>query len=819
MKLSMLWLSDYVDVHEFFSEPEKLAARLTAVGIEVEGIDDLAKKFNNVVIGEILVKDVHPHADRLSLCQVDVGDGKNRQIVCGATNHHQGDKVVVALPGAVLPGNFEIKLSKIRQIESQGMLCSEVELGLAKESPGIMILPGEAPLGESFANYMGLNDVIFELSVTPNRADCLSHLGLAREVGALLGREVKPPGLELKEAKGASTRERVKLAVKSIDLCPRYAGRAIFGVKVGPSPDWLRSRLEKVGINSINNVVDVTNYVMLEFGQPLHAFDLDLIKDKTIVVDQSLVGEKFTSLDGTELELSGEELTIRDGSGPVALAGIVGGLNSGVKEATCDLFIESACFLRESVRKTARKWGIDTDSSYRFSRGTDPEGVLRALNRACLLILDVAGGSLSKDFYDACPQPFSRRPIAIRHDYLEERLGYPVQIENFEKWMKRIGCQIRPSTEGDWQVQPPPYRWDLDLAIDLVEEYARFEGYDKIPEVFPPLTESPSSHASQFRLENRLNEWIAAEGYLQVVNYGFFGSQGRADFIGDPRNLNSVGLATPPEGVKVRNPLNDETNEMRVSLLPGLFKNLVSNFRQGMSYGRLFETGFVFSQTEKAYKEESRVALVGWGQPKSIWAGAGAGGGGDTCPTVFSLKASIENILSKLLIASYQWRKLSGESAPSFVHPGQAVGLFVEGKMIGVLGTLHPLLAQQHKLRTSVAVAEFTFEGFVRGQPRVPKAKPFSRFPSVERDLAFLVPFSVEAGEILKEIRKQSGPLLEDASIFDVYAGDQLEEGMRSIAYRMVFRDSNGTLNETQLVELQNKLADAVKNKYKVEVR
>jgi phenylalanyl-tRNA synthetase beta chain len=815
MKLSMKWLSDYVDVHEFFSEPEKLAARLTAVGIEVEGIDDLGKKYQKVVIGKILEKDVHPHADRLSLCQVDVGDGKNRQIVCGATNHQQGDKVVVALPGAVLPGDFEIKLSKIRQIESQGMLCSEVELGLAKESPGIMILPGEAPLGTSFADYRGLNDVIFELSVTPNRADCLSHLGLAREVGALLGRNVHQPSVELKEAKGDSTRERVKLEIKNTDLCPRYAGRGIFGVKVGPSPDWLKSRLEKVGINSINNVVDVTNYVMLEFGQPLHAFDLSLLRNKTVIVDEAIAGEKFISLDGTELEFSGEELVIRDGAGPVALAGIVGGVNSGVKEATCDLFIESAYFLRESVRKTARKWGIDTDSSYRFSRGTDPEGVLRALNRACLLILDVAGGSISKDFYDAYPQPFSRRPIAIRHEYLEERLGYPVQNENFEKWMKRIGCQIRPSTEGGWQVQPPPYRWDLDLAIDLVEEYARFEGYDQIPEVFPPLVESPSTHAPQFKLENRLNDWIAAEGYLQVVNYGFFSSQGRADFIGDPTNLNSVGLATPPDGVKVRNPLNDETNEMRVSLLPGLLKNLVSNFRQGMSYGRLFETGFVFYRTEKAYKEEARVALVGWGQPKNIW----ASGGGETCPTVYSLKASIENIFSKLLIASYQWRKLSSENAPSFIHPGQAVGLFVEGKMIGVLGTLHPLLAQQHKLRTSVALAEFTFEGLVRGQPRVPKAKAFSRFPSVERDLAFLVPSSVDAGEILKEIRKQSGSLLEDASIFDVYAGGQLGEGMRSVAYRMVFRDSNGTLNETQLVELQNKLADAVKKKYKLEVR
>ena len=813
MKISLRWLNDYVDVQDLFDAPDKVAAKLTAVGIEVEHVENMAEQFNHVVVGQVMVKDQHPNADRLSLCQVDIGSGENQQIVCGATNHKQGDKVVVAVPGAVLPGDFAIKKSKIRQVESLGMLCSEKELGLAEDSPGIMILPEDAPVGTPYAEYMGWNDVVFELSVTPNRADCLSHFGLAREVAAILGRGYEMPLANLQAGSG-STKDLVDLQVKNADLCPRYAGRAIFGVNVGPSPDWLKARLESVGLNSVNNVVDVTNYVMMEMGQPLHAFDVNELSGGKIVVDNAQPGEVFQSLDGTEYKLAGDELMIRDGQRPVALAGVVGGLNSGVTEKTQDIFVESAYFLRETVRRTSRKLGIDTDSGYRFSRGTDPEGVVLAMNRACELIQKVAGGEIAKDHHDFYPQPFSHSPIAIAHKYLEERLGYKADAKEFETWMKRLGCQVRPDTEGGWRVQPPPYRWDLEADVDLVEEFARLNGYENIPENFPPLVSSPSPHAFQFDQENRVNDLLVAEGYFQAVNYGFFGSKATAEFLGEAGRMKNVGLTTPEKGVGVRNPLNEETDEMRTSLLPGLFKNLLHNYRHDQHSGRLFETGFVFSQGKEGYEEECRIGLVAWGQAVDMWSKES-----NQRPVVYDLKATVENLLAKLLITSYQWREVKAEAMPSFVHPGQAVGLFVEGRLLGVMGSLHPLLAQENKLRHEVAVGEFTFDGLMRGQPRTPKAKRFSKFPAVERDLAFMVPAKVGANDILKEIRKQSGDLLEDAWIFDVYSGDKLEEGMRSIAYKMRFRDNEGTLAEDRLTDLQSKLVQAIKKRFNVEVR
>ena len=366
MKISLKWLNDYVDVTEFFQKPEELAEALTRAGLEVEDIVNRAKDFNHVVVGHILEKDKHPNADKLSLCRVSTGDVVH-QIVCGAQNHKAGDRVIVALPGAVLPGNFAIKKSAVRGVDSAGMLCSLKELGLAKESDGIAILPADAPVGKPYAEYGGYDDINFELKVTPNRADCLSHFGLAREVACLFGKELKAPKAEPKLS-AQSTKSAIKLEVKAFDLCPRYTGRYLKGVKVGPSPEWLKHRLESVGLNSINNIVDATNYVMMELGQPLHAFDANFIGGKTIIVDRAKAGEAFITLDGSEIKLTGEELTIRDDKHPVCLAGVVGGKNSGVSDGTTEVFLESAYFVPMSARKTSRTHGIDTDSAYRLDR-------------------------------------------------------------------------------------------------------------------------------------------------------------------------------------------------------------------------------------------------------------------------------------------------------------------------------------------------------------------------------------------------------------------------------------------------------------------
>lgn len=825
MKISLKWLNQYCNVEDYFSKPGELAERLTSAGIEVEGVEDRSRAFDKVVVGHIRELSAHPDADRLTLCQVDVGEEGLRPIVCGAKNHKAGDKVVVALPGAVLPGNFTIKVSKIRGVESQGMLASPSELGLAEDSEGILILPPEAPVGESFAQYWGLDDVIFDLSVTPNRADCLSHLGLARELACLLGRAFETPVSDFK-ATGAKTSDLVSLEVKNSKLCPRYAGRVIRGVKVGPSPQWLKSRLEAVEINSINNVVDVTNFVMLELGQPLHAFDIQHIQGGKIRVDNSEAGERFISLDGSEVVLMGEELVIRDDEKPVALAGVVGGQNSGVSDGTQDIFIESAHFTAETVRRTSRKFGIETDSAYRFARGTDPEMVVLAMNRACELILQLAGGEVAKDHYDHYPEPLPVASIDISVSYVAERLGYSVSEESFVDWMQRLGCQLENVQPGCYRVRPPLYRWDLTQDVDLVEEYGRLQGYEHIPEHFPPLKERPTTHSQDYVWQEKLSHWVMGEGYLQAVNYGFIGQEFARKFLGDVDLLASYGLETEKNPVALRNPLNEELNVMRVSLLPGLYKNLLHNCRYGNEYGRLFEIGYVFGRSsssgtssdsgvsknggagsgqDMAYEQRFRLALLGWGQSQGLWQKEVGR------PVVYDLKASLENILEQLSIVSYQWKKL--KDAPSFAHPGQCVGLFVEGRMVGLLTSLHPMLAQGEKIRHSVALAELDVEKLLRGQPRALKIQNFSKFPSVVRDIALVVPRGVEVAEVESQIRKTTGALLQKLEVFDVFRGGDLADNEASVAFRMTYQDRDGTLSETQLHELQEKLIQNISQK------
>ncbi len=810
MKISLKWLNDFVDVRDYFKKPEELAKILTSAGIEVDGLQDFAKNFNHVVIGQILELGQHPKADRLTLCQVDVGDGKPRQIVCGAKNHKQGDKVVVALPGAILPGNFEIKLSKIRDVESQGMLSSESELGLKEESEGILILPKDVQVGLSFAEYQGLNDIIFELSITPNRADCLSHYGLAREVACLLGRSCLIPNPEFKTGP-AETKKSIDLKLENSESCPRYSGRLVRSVKVGPSPAWLKARLEALDLKSINNVVDVTNYVMMELGQPLHAFDLAFLEGGEVRVGNSKAGESFISLDATEIKLTGEELMIRDAKKPVALAGVVGGKNSGVSESTKDLFIESAHFLPELVRRTSRKFGIETDSSYRFSRGTDPEVVVLALNRACELIQSVAGGEVASDFYDLYPKPIKAPSVSVNLKYVEDRLGYPVEAKAFETWMTRLSCQFQVK-EGNYQITPPVYRWDLQQDVDFVEEFARLQGYDAIPENIPAVVHEPTPHEAKYLIEELLHKALTVEGFHQAVNYGFLSSVEQKQFLGSFEKLKACGLETSPEAIRIKNPLNERLDVMRLSLLPGLWQNALHNFRHGSNFGQIYECGESFI-LQDGYKERTHLALALWGQLESLWSK------GSVTPPVFQLKASVERMLAKLQIQGYQWRTLDSNSAPEFLHPGQAASLFVEGRLVGFIGTLHPAILSDNKMRQTLAVAEFDVEKLMRGQPRLTQAKSISKFPSVERDMAFVLPKDIPAGDLIKEIKKAGGDLVQSAWIFDVFEGGDLKAEERSVSYRILCQKKDSTLSEEDLSQLQTQVIGAVQKKFSARIR
>ena len=806
MKISLKWINEYVDISAELSNPSILARALIDAGLEVEGIENQAENFKNVVVGHIVELGRHPNADKLTLCQVDAGEGQPRQIVCGAKNHRQGDKVVVALPGAVLPGNFTIQLSKIRDVESQGMLCSQRELGFKEEIDGLLLLPKDAPVGTAFANYWGCDDVFFEINVTPNRADCLSHLGLAREISCLLDRPLKMP---LAKLNIGSTANKISVKLVEKEMCTRYTGRSVYGVKVGPSPAWLQNRLQAVGVNSINNIVDVTNFVMLEYGQPLHAFDADHLQGSQLSIEKAKAQEKFKSFDGTEFELQGDELTIRDQGRVVALAGVVGGLNSGVTDSTKNVFIEVAHFSAKGVRRTSRKLGIETDSSLRFSRGTDPEALLSVVDRACGLIQELAGGEISKDVVDANPAPSKRAHIGVEMAHVTERLGYPVSTNEFVSWMKRLHCKV---SGGDTRltVEAPSYRVDLESEIDLVEEFARLNGYDKIPEAFPAVVSRPLDHAATYLNEERVAQWLAQEGYLEARNYNFVSPKWQTGLY-DETIFKKLGLSAGGAAVSIRNPLSEETSVMRQSLLCGLLTNILHNVSRGELVGRLFETGFVFGRAEGGYLEPHRVALATWGARNDLWSKGHA-------PSVLELKATVQS-LARRLRGKIDFRPLAAADVPSFVHPGQVASLFYEGRTIGFIGALHPAFRDEHKVRVEGAVAEIDLSALMRGQPRVPKAQPVSKFQAVERDFALVMPQTLAVGDVVREIEKAGAPLLQSVAVFDVFKGGNLAEGQQSVAFRVILQDQAATLSEGQVNEATQKVLAALEKKFGIKTR
>lgn len=811
MKISLKWLNDHIDLSDYATKADDLARQLTAVGLEVEAVENAARDFQHVVVGHILKLERHPNADRLTVCQVDTGEGAPRQIVCGAKNHKQGDKVVATLPGAVLPGDFTIKKSKIRDVESLGMLASESELGLKKESEGILILPADAPVGMPFAQYFGLDDVVFEIKVTPNRADCLSHLGLARELGSLLGRPLKTSELAPKLSPGLSTRATVKVEVRDTGACSRYAGRVIKDIQVKDSPTWLKQRLEGIGLKSINNVVDVTNFIMMDVGQPLHAFDLAHLEGHTIIVDRAQIGEAFTTLDGTELKLTGDELTIRDANRAVCLAGAIGGLNSGVSAGTTSVFIESAHFAMDSVRKTARRHGLQTDSAYRFSRGTDRSGVPRALDRACALIQQVAGGSVAEDAYDLATARPPAKAITISAATVAERLGYPVNATDLEKVLKSLGCLVEPSGEN-FRVTPPEFRVDLEQDVDLVEEYGRLRGYDHIPETLPVLNYAPLAYDKTFLAEQRLAELARGAGLSQTVSFGFTSSKFQAQVLGAVDVFRKTGLEMDSEPVRLRNPLSEDLDVMRVSLLPNLLRALLHNIRHGNAEGRLFESGFVFRRGPEGYEQDARLGAVAWGERTGLWQKPG-----EPSRVFFDLKARLQAIFDKLLIAQVQWTPWA--TPPGLLHPAQAASIFIEGRNVGFIASLHPEWIMREKLRVGVALAELDVKALMRGQPRTVKFKSVSKFPAVERDLAFVMPKTTRAQDVAAEIKRTAGALLQSVDVFDVFNGGNLQADERSVAYRLILQDQENTLSDERLTQLQAQIVANVEKKFALKVR
>ena len=801
MKVTLNWLKQYVD---FDWSPEELSERLTMLGIEVEGAQKVAGEFEGIVVAQVLTRDKHPNADKLSLCRVNDGKGE-RQIVCGAHNFKSGDKVPLILPGATLPAMgseppLTIKVGKIRGVESQGMMCSPQELGLPDQVDGLLILREDAQVGQPFAQYLGRSagDVVYDLEITPNRPDLNSVIGIAREVSALTGNPLRLPQLTAPGKSGAQKASDLAcIRLDAPDLCPRYVARVVLGVKVGPSPDWLRNILEKVGIRSISNVVDVTNYVMLESGQPLHAFDYHLLaksggSSPAIVVRRARADEKFKTLDGQERALTADMLLIADETKAVALAGIMGGQNSEIGSHTVDVLIESAYFKPQNIRATSKKLELRTESSYRFERGADIEMCNWASRRAAQLILETAGGSLAEGVVDAYPKPFEPKQIALRHTAANSLFGVQIPAEEQTRFLNKLGLETvsGSSAQQTTVFRIPSFRVDVKREIDLIEEVARLYGVDKIPA-------TPPRGAVGSNAYDAIHDQLADARRL-LTGLGLFEAQGQT-LISD--NANHL---TRAEGfVPLANPLSSDMNILRSSLLPGLLDALRHNLSHRNNDVALFEVGRVFQGGENTVEERHLgIALTG-GRHPLFWSGDDREARFD----IFELKGILEEFFDQFGLRSLNYARRA-ESTPLFIESATVhLGKF----QLGEFGQLLPPLAKRYDLRDPVFLAELNFDLLLARRNASKAFKPLPAFPSIRRDVAMIVPEATTHEAVLQTVKQAKPSNLDSVELFDVFRGKHVPAGQKSMAYAFTYRSADRTLTDAEVNSAHEKLVEQFK--------
>lgn len=837
MKVTLNWLKQYVD---FNWSPEELTERLTMLGLEVEGVHKVAGEFEGIVVAQVITRDKHPNADKLSVCRVNDGRGE-RQIVCGAQNFKAGDKVPLILPGASLPLKagetqpFTIKVGKIRNVESHGMMCSHEELGLDpeqighKKEDGLLILREDAKVGQSFAEYLGRSggDVVYDLEITPNRPDWNSVIGIAREIAALTGNPLRVPTFNIQHSTN-NAQEFVSVRLDAPDFCPRYTARVIRGVKVGPSPEWLRLTLEKVGIRSISNVVDVTNFVMLESGQPLHAFDYHLIAKgadgkPTIVVRRAAEGEKFKTLDGKEHTLNAENLLIADEQKGIALAGVMGGQNTEIHDQTVDVLLESAYFAPSNIRRTSKTLGLRTDSSYRFERGGDIGICDWASRRAAQLILETAGGQLAEGVVDAYPQPAKTKEISLRHEKVQSLLGISIPVVDQTRFLLSLGLQlgathvpfvnasadtttlvgkpvIPDAHTGTTSFRIPSWRVDLKREVDLIEEIARLYGVDKIPATAPRGAHGENAFDAVY-------DEIATVRRL-LTGLGLNEAQGQT-LIGKSEVRN----AKDEEIVALANPLSSDMDVLRPSLLPGLIHSLRHNVSRKNYDVALFEVGRVFNNSNGQTKEERRVAIALTGaRALSFW----SGGERDAKFDAMDLKGIVEDVLEHFGLRGVQFSKRAESTALFLESAAVALG----GKLqLGELGQLLPALAKKYDLRDAVFLAELRLDELIARGNRSKAFKPLPQFPASRRDVAMLVGEATTHDAVLATVKQAKPANLESVELFDVFRGKNVPEGQKSLAYAFTYRGADKTLTDAEVNAAHAKVVEAFKAQLKATMR
>ena len=788
MLVSLKWLKDYVNINV---TAEELAEKLTMAGLEVDGIKTIRPSFSGVVVAKIISVKPHPAADKLSLC--DVTDGSQTYIVvCGAQNIKAGDIVPLAKVGATIPGGYTIKSSVLRGEKSDGMLCSEAELSTGDDSSGIWQLPENLTLGVPLETALDLSDTVLDVSITPNRSDCLSMIGIAREVAAITGEKIKIPVGRIKEIVEEIS-SYTSVTIIDADLCPRYTARLLINVKVGPSPAWMKTRLESAGLRSINNVVDVTNFVMLEMGQPLHAFDFRFLEQGKIIVRKSRDDEEFTSLDGKTRKLPADTLLICDGVKPVAIGGIMGGLNSEVKDDTQFVLLESAYFNPVSIRRSARKLAMPTDASFRFERGIDPEGVIRALNRAAQLIADLSGGNIYKNCIDEYPQKVPAvKDIPLRRSRISQLTGTAIDAKEVIKILQSIGMTVGNAGKDYYLVTPPTFRVDIKREIDLIEEVIRIYGYDRVPVTLPNVAVVEMASNPRMDLEEKIRHILIGTGYSEVVNYSFV----------TPESVNYLCLPKNDERrrlVRIKNPLVEDQSVMRTTMVFGLLDAMKKNNNNGSLDLKIFEMGRVFidREREELPEEKNMLACLLTGvMTDNLW-------GNKVNADFYDLKGCLENIFYDFKLTNCHYR--SSISEP-FLHPGKSCGIYIGELLAGYMGQVHPDTLERMDLRNCACVFEINLDILANQVNNLIHYKEISKFPAVTRDVAFLIPAEMETNYMIDIVLRQNEELLENVVIFDIYAGKGISEGMKSLGLRFSYRAPDRTLTDVEVNNIHDKI-------------
>lgn len=790
MKFSESWLRSLVDTE---LSSEELSHLLTMAGLEVEGLEPVAPQFNDVVVAEVQEVVKHPDADRLNVCKVDTGRGEPTTIVCGAPNVAVGLRVPCALPGAKLPGDFTIKIAKVRGIESSGMLCSAKELGVAEEASGLLILPADAPVGQSIRDYLDLDDKQFELKLTPNRADCLSLTGMAREVAAIAGAKAKL--IDVPEV-AATIADQRTVVLEAPDACPLYLGRVLKGVNAkAPTPEWMKRRLERSDIRSISALVDVTNYVMLELGQPLHAFDNTKLEG-AVHARMAKPEEKLLLLNEQTIVIDADVLVIADDAKPLAMAGIMGGEESGITLETSELFLESAFFAPKAIAGRARRYGFGSDASHRFERGVDFGGARRAVERATQLVIDICGGAAGPVVEAKAEMP-ARKPVRLRSARASAVIGMvfsPAQISGLF-----TGLGLPFVREGDdFLVTPPTWRFDIEIEEDLIEEIARLHGYDNIPAPVPRGNLKMMVQPEAQRPAARIRQLLVDRGYQEVVNFAFVEEAWEADF------------AANTDLIRLANPIASQMAVMRSTLFGGLVSNLQTNLKRKQSRVRLFETGRTF------LRDAAGTPVAGFAQSWKL-SGLVYGsalpegwGSGSRKVDFFDLKGDLEALLAP---SPLSFEKLVHPA----LHPGRSARILLAGREIGCLGELHPEWVQKYDLPQAPVVFELDFDAVKA--VRVPVYLEVSKFPPVIRDLAVVVDQEIALQVLLDGLKSQLPSLVKDVQLFDVYVGKGVAENKKSLAFRIVMQDTQRTLLDSEVDAAMQQLVSCLEQAFGAQLR